>query len=123
MKTRIQPIAITDVVRYLVEFAARPSPRTEKFDVGGPEIVTYLDLLRMIDTLLSTRRKFIEVPGKLSYVASWGVSLLSGINGQEARVLFESVACELVCQENRIQEVFPGKMHSLRDSLAVSPEA
>lgn len=118
MTTRVQPIAIADVTRYLVQCATEPTTWNAQFDIGGPEVVSYLDLFKMIDSLLGTNRRMIELPGRHLRTASWFVSLLTGIDRRAARTLFESIGCEMICHESRIQEVFPGRLLTVQESLA-----
>ena len=57
-----QPIALTDVVRYLEGVCGEDEARGESFDVGGPEVMTYREMIERIARLRGKRRLIVEIP-------------------------------------------------------------
>ena len=59
VNTRIQPIAVRDVLRYLVAAADLPSQVTRSFDIGGPDVLTYAQMMQRYAAVAGLRRRLI----------------------------------------------------------------
>jgi len=118
MAARLQPIALEDTVRYLVGLAVAPTCWLRTFDIGGPDVLTYRDLLRAISLIRKRSRWLVPVPGILTDLSTWFVVLLTQVDRQTARALFESMPHDLICRESTIQQILPGALMTVRESLA-----
>ncbi|MCR6646944.1 MAG: SDR family oxidoreductase [Cellulomonas sp.] len=105
---RIQPIAIRDVLRYLVGAAAMPADVNRAFDIGGPDVLTYRDMMQRYAQVAGLRRRLIVGVGVLTpRLSSLWVSLVTPVPGGLARPLVESLVHEVVCQEHDIAAHVP----------------
>lgn len=105
---RIQPIAVRDVLRYLVEATTLRQNRT--FDVGGPDVLTYLEMmLRYAEVAGLPKRRVLPVPVLTPGLSSHWVNLVTPVPRSIARPLIESLVHEVVCRENDIRELLPGE--------------
>jgi uncharacterized protein YbjT (DUF2867 family) len=109
VRSRVQPIAIRDVLRYLVAAADAFPPETNRaFDIGGPDVLTYADLMRRYAAAAGLRRRVIlrvrALTPKLS--ALW-VGLVTPVPGAIARPLVASLVHEAVCREHDIAAYIP----------------
>lgn len=105
---RIQPIAIRDVLRYLVGAAAVPREVSRAFDIGGPEVLTYRDMMQRYAAVAGLpRRVIVGVPVLSPRLSSLWVSLVTPVPGGLARPLVESLVHEVVCDEHDIAEWVP----------------
>jgi uncharacterized protein YbjT (DUF2867 family) len=105
---RIQPIAIRDVLRYLVASATLPSEVSRAFDIGGPEVLTYREMMQRYAAVAGLRRRVIVGVGVLSpRLSSLWVSLVTPVPASIARPLVESLVHEVVCREDDIREWVP----------------
>jgi uncharacterized protein YbjT (DUF2867 family) len=111
VRTRIQPIAIGDVLRYLVACAdpARfPAGLSRAFDIGGPDVLSYADMMRRYAAVAGLRRRTIvpvrPLTPKLS--AHW-VGLVTPVPSGIARPLVASLVHEAVCREHDIGRYVP----------------
>jgi uncharacterized protein YbjT (DUF2867 family) len=109
VRNRVQPIAIRDVLRYLVDAADAFPPETNRgFDIGGPDILTYAELMRRYAAAAGLRRRVIlrvrPLTPKLS--ALW-VGLVTPVPDAIARPLVASLVHEAVCGEHDIAEYIP----------------
>jgi uncharacterized protein YbjT (DUF2867 family) len=107
--SRIQPIAIRDVLRYLVAAADAFPPGTNRaFDIGGPEVLTYAGLMQRYASVAGLRRRLIlrvrPLTPRLSAV--W-VGLVTPVPGAIARPLVASLVHEAVCHEHDIARYIP----------------
>ena len=105
---RIQPIAIRDVLRYLVGSATMPPEVNRAFDIGGPEVLTYRQMMQRYAAVAGLRRRVIVGVGVLSpRLSSLWVSLVTPVPGPLARPLVESLVHEVVCKEHDIAGYVP----------------
>ncbi|MER7731340.1 SDR family oxidoreductase [Streptomyces erythrochromogenes] len=108
VRTRIQPIAVRDVLRYLVGSAGMPDHVSRAFDIGGPEVLTYLDMMRRyaaVDGL--PKRLIFPVPVLTPRLSSHWVGLVTPVPRSIARPLAESLKYEVVCDEHDIADWVP----------------
>jgi uncharacterized protein YbjT (DUF2867 family) len=106
--SRIQPIAVRDALRYLVGCAALPSDVNRSFDIGGPDIVTYEQMMRRYAAVAGLRHRRIRPVGVLSpRLSSLWVGLVTPVPGGIARPLVDSLRHEVVCHEHDIAAYVP----------------
>ena len=101
--TRIQPIAVGDVLRYLVGAARLPPGLNRRFDIGGPDVVTYAEMMRRYSGVAGLRpRVLVPVPFLTPRLSSLWVGLVTPVPSGLARPLVESLRNEVVCAEHDI---------------------
>jgi uncharacterized protein YbjT (DUF2867 family) len=77
VSTPRQPIALDDVVAYLAAVAAREAAFSRSFDGGGPEVMTYRQMIERIARLRGKRRRIVEVPVLTPRLSSWWLRLVT----------------------------------------------
>jgi uncharacterized protein YbjT (DUF2867 family) len=108
VRTRTQPIAVRDVLRYLVGCAELPSSVNRAFDIGGPDVLTYEAMMRRYAAVAELpRRVVLPVPVLSPRLSSLWVGLVTPVPGGLARPLVESQRHEAVCREHDIAEYVP----------------
>jgi hypothetical protein len=106
--SRIQPIAIRDVLRYLVGCASLPAEVNRSFDIGGPDILTYTNMMRRYAVVAELPpRVILPVPVLSPRLSSLWVGLVTPVPGSLARPLVESLRHEVVCREHDIAAFVP----------------
>ena len=106
--TRIQPIAVRDVLRLLVSSALMPPEVNRSFDIGGPDILTYRQMmLRYAEVAGLRRRVVVAVPVLTPSLSSHWVGLVTPVPSAIARPLVESLRYEVVCAEHDIGAYVP----------------
>jgi len=106
--SRIQPIAVRDVLRYLVACAALPSSVHRAFDVGGPDRMTYAEMMQRYAAVAGLpRRRILPVPLFSPSLSSHWVGLITPVPSGIARPLVESLRNTVVCREHDIAEFVP----------------
>ena len=105
--TPTQPIALDDVVHYLSEVADRPDLDGGTFDVGGPEVLTYRDMIERIGKLLGRRSRIVEVPVLTPRLSSYWLHLVTPVGAAVARPLIEGLRNETVVRDTRIRSLIP----------------
>ncbi len=124
VRTLIQPIAVRDVLRYLVGCVSLPAEISRRFDIGGPDVITYAEMMgRYADVAGLRRRLIIPVPLLSPRLSSLWVGLVTPVPAGLARPLVESLRNEVVCAEHDIVRYIPDPpagLVSLDDAIALA---
>ncbi len=101
-KTRSQPISVRGVIMYLVGVLEMDETAGKRFDIGGPDIVTYDQKLKILADLLGKKRYFF--PSFFSFTSFYGTiaSMLTSVPKPVCKILVEGCKNEVICQNNDI---------------------
>jgi uncharacterized protein YbjT (DUF2867 family) len=102
-----QPIALADVVGYLVGVAGDDGALGRTFDIGGPEVLTYRDMIERVARLRGRRTKIIEVPVLSPRLSSYWLHLVTPVRASVSRPLVEGLRNPTVARDERIRELLP----------------
>ncbi|MFJ5177896.1 SDR family oxidoreductase [Streptomyces griseoviridis] len=106
--TRIQPVAVRDVLRMLVGSAGMPADVNRAFDIGGPDVLTYREMMTRYARVADLRKRYVvSVPMLTPRLSSHWVGLVTPVPAALARPLTESLRHEVVCHENDIARYVP----------------
>ncbi|MEV5975172.1 SDR family oxidoreductase [Streptomyces sp. NPDC051921] len=106
--TRVQPIAVRDVLRCLVGSARMPPEVNRTFDIGGPDVLTYREMMiRYAAVARLPRRLIVPVPMLTPRLSSQWIGLVTPVPPHLARPLAESLRYEVVCAEHDISRYVP----------------
>jgi uncharacterized protein YbjT (DUF2867 family) len=108
--TKVQPIAAQDVVRYLVGVLGLPAALNTVLEVGGPEVLTYEDMLHRMAQKLGRDTPGLKVPVIPGFAAKLGVKLLTDVDPQLAVSLLESLGNDVVVNDDTITRLLPGPL-------------
>jgi uncharacterized protein YbjT (DUF2867 family) len=109
VSTRTQPIAVDDVIRYLVGVADEPRAFGQVFEIGGPDQLTYLEMLEIASEVSNGRRvPIIRVPVLTPRLSSYWLSFVTDVDATTGRNLIDSMGTEVVVTDRSIQEIVPG---------------
>jgi len=107
--TRTQPIAVDDVIRYLVGVADEPRARGRVFEIGGPEQLTYLEMLQVASEVTGGHRvPIVKVPVLTPRLSSYWLALVTDVDVTTGRNLIDSMGTEVVVTDRSIEEIVPG---------------
>jgi len=122
VSTRTQPIALADVVAYLAGVCGLEQAFGEELDVGGPEVMTYREMMERIAVLRSKRPFIVEVPVLTPYLSSLWLHVVTPVKAGIARPLIEGLRNETVAHDDRIRELVPIELTpfdvAVREALA-----
>jgi uncharacterized protein YbjT (DUF2867 family) len=121
VRTKTQPISIEDTVEYLIGCLNAPDTIGETYDIGGPDITTYQDLMRIYAEEAGLFERFVlPIPLLTPRLSSYWVDLVTPIKATIARPLIEGLSQETICRENRIRDIIPRELLSLRESICAT---
>ena len=107
VRTRTQPIAVADVVRYLVGVLEAPVEGSRAFDVGGTEVLEYVEMMRRVAAIEGRTMIVVPVPLLTPQLSSRWLSLVTDVDVQTGRSLVDSMSNEVVVRDDSIRELVP----------------
>lgn len=107
VSTPTQPIALADTVRYLAAVAGRKETIGETYDLGGPEVMTYRQMIERVADMRRKRRAIIEVPVLTPFLSSLWLHLVTPVGASVARPLVEGLRSPTVAEDRRILDLVP----------------
>ncbi|MEU7610411.1 SDR family oxidoreductase [Micromonospora sp. NPDC049204] len=124
VRNRIQPIAVRDVLNYLVGSSALPPEVNRGFDIGGPDVLTFREMMQRYARVAGLRRRIIvPVRALTPALSSHWVGLITPVPNAIARPLVESLIQEAVADEHDIARYVPdppGGLTGFDDAVALA---
>jgi len=117
MKSRCQPIAIRDVIKYLVGVLEVPETKGRDLDIGGPDILTYEQMLKILAELLHKKILFISTFFSYVRVYCYFVSLFTPVPHQITQCLMEGLKNEVIVHDQDIRTLIPFDPLSYREAI------
>lgn len=115
--TRTQPIALRDVIRYLVGVLNHPQAIGRTFEVGGPEAMRYLDMLKRAAAVKGRPLATVGVPLLSPRLSSAWLALVTDVDLPTARNLVDSMITEVVVRDRSIEDLVPGDTMAYEDAV------
>ncbi|MBA3957187.1 MAG: SDR family oxidoreductase [Parachlamydiaceae bacterium] len=123
VKQRCQPIAVQDVLYYLNSVIGKKECSNRIFDIGGPDILSYKEMLLSYAQVRKLKRHIFVVPVLTPKLSSYWLYFVTSVNFLLASSLVDSVKNEAICSENSIQDILPhdnlGYVQSVKKALDV----
>jgi uncharacterized protein YbjT (DUF2867 family) len=121
LRNRTQPIAIDDVLEYLAQAAERPEAAGREVQIGGPDVMTYADVLDLMADVLGKRhRPKLPVPLLTPRLSSLWIGLVTPVDSGVARPLIESLASDTVVTDPEPARDFDVTPMSCTDALRLA---
>jgi uncharacterized protein YbjT (DUF2867 family) len=117
IETRAQPIDIRDMIDYLLGCLREPATAGLSLDVGGPDIVSYREMMELYTRVRGLKRVIITVPVLTPRLSTYWVNMVTPVPSGIVNPLVEGLKNEVICRENRIRELIPIKLTSLEQSI------
>jgi uncharacterized protein YbjT (DUF2867 family) len=117
LATATQPIAVEDVLAYLLAAKDLPAGESRIFEIGGPDVVTYGDLIREYARQKGLRRWLISVPVLTPYLSGLWLALVTPATYEVGRHLIEGLKNPTVVLDKKAWEVFPIRPMGVKDAI------
>ena len=117
LNSRCQPIAVANVLSYLMGVMLLEKSYNQTYDIGGPDVLTYREMLQILAKVRKLRRFIITFPVPVPQLSSLWIYLVTSTSFPLAKNLVDSIKNEVICHENRIQELIPIKLYSYEKAL------
>jgi len=118
--TRTQPIALDDVVRYLVGVLDHPDAEGRVFEIGGPEVLRYRTMLQRVAAIEGRSLPIVSVPLLSPKLSSRWLGLVTSVDARTGRSLVDSMTNEVVVRDDAIRRVVPFEPMSYDEAVRVA---
>lgn len=120
VETRCQPIALRDVLGYLVGCAEVEATAGVSFDIGGPDILTYRQMMTQVAELLGKRVRIYGIPILSPRLSSYWVDLVTDVPSNVARPLIDGLRSEVICRDDKIKSLIPLDLTPFREAVSLA---
>jgi len=120
--TKSQPIAVDDVVSYLIKAIYVPDTQGRSFDIGGPDVLSYLDMMKRYGKMIDKSIKIIIIPFLTPRLSSYWVDLITPLKASLARPLIDSLKHEATVKDDTIKDIIPLKLKSFEESIKAAKQ-
>jgi len=118
VSTPCQPIAVRNVIGYLAGTLPRPEMAGGTFDIGGPDVLPYREIMRVMAEELGLRPRWIlPVPVLSPRLSSYWIHLITPLSHHIAKPLAEGLKNPVVCRDNRITKLIPQELLTVREAI------
>ena len=118
VSTECQPIGVRNVLHYLIEAMESPETASRTLDIGGPEVVTYLELMQTYAEAAGLRKRIIvPVPVLTPRLSSLWIHLVTPLDAHIARPLAEGLRNRVVCRNDLAARLMPQELHTTRQAI------
>jgi uncharacterized protein YbjT (DUF2867 family) len=120
VNTRSQPIAVQNVIAYLVGCLKAPATAGETFDIGGPDIVTYADMMRLYARVRGLHRFLFTVPVLTPRLSAYWIKFVTPVPAGIVFPLVEGMKNEVICTDNRIRNIIPMDLMGMEEAICTA---
>ena len=120
VKSLAQPIAVDDVVEYLIGCLEHEETTGKIFDIGGPDRMTYEELMRVYAAYLNKNLFVLEIPFLTTRLSSYWVDLITPVKASLARPLIDSLVHDTIVQNDEIKEIIPLHLKSVLQAIDIA---
>lgn len=120
VKSLCQPIAIKDVIFYLSGVLLHPKCVNKIFDIGGPEVLSFKELMLRYANFRGLKRWIIDVPVLTPHLSSYWLVLITSVRYSLCSYLVDSMKCNTIVQLKEIQEILPHPCSTYKEALQLA---
>lgn len=115
--TKSQPISVDDVVEYLVRSINLKETEGRDFDIGGTEVLTYLQMMKRYAKMLNKSIKIVIIPFLTPRLSSYWVDLITPVKASLARPLIDSLKHQATVNDDTIKELIPFRLKTFEEAI------
>lgn len=117
VRSRTQPIALDDLLDYLVGVLDELRTAGGTYDVAGPEVLTYEGMIRGFAEVVGRRVRIVPVPVLSPRISSYWLDLVTAVPANVARPLIDGLKHDLLAEDGTIRALIPLRLHSYREAV------
>jgi hypothetical protein len=118
--TKSQPIALDDVITYLIKSIGSKETEGRSFDLGGPDVLSYIDMMRRYGKMLEKSVKIIIIPFLTPRLSSYWIDLITPVKASLARPLIESLKHEATVRDDSLRNIIPFKLKTFEEAILLA---
>ena len=120
LNTKAQPIAIRDVIQFLTGVLENPDSFDKGFDIGGPDILTYKEMLLQFARVRNLRRTILVVPVMTPKLSSYWLYFITSTSYRLAVNLVKSMKVEVICENNDLKDLLGIELLSYKEAVEMA---
>lgn len=117
VNTKSQPIGIRDVITYLVGVLYNEKCYNKSFDIGGPEVLTYKEMLLRYAKVRQLKRKIITIPFLSPKISSYWLFFITTVSFRLAVNLVDSMKLEIICRDQELEDLLKVKPITYEEAI------
>ena len=117
VKSTTQPIAVDNVVDYLVGVMKNPITAGKTLEIGGPDKMTYEQMMRLYSSIINRNLNIIQIPFLTPRLSSYWIDLVTPVKASLARPLVDSLVHDSYVKDNTIQELVPVNLKHMTEAI------
>jgi uncharacterized protein YbjT (DUF2867 family) len=121
--SRSQPVALADVLEVLARLPLRPEAAGAVYDIGGPEVLTYRDLMRQFGELVGRRPLIVPVPVLTPRLSSYWLDLVTAVPANVARALIDGLEHDVLADDAALRALIPLRLQPYREAARAALES
>jgi uncharacterized protein YbjT (DUF2867 family) len=123
VQSRSSPIALANLLEYLVRVAALPQAEGRVFDAGGPEYLSYATMMRQFGEMIGRHPRIVPVPVLTPKLSSYWLALITTVPANIARALIGGLKHDIPADDAALRHLVPQKLLTFRESVAAAIDA
>ena len=120
INTRSQPIAVQNVISYLIGCLRQPATAGLTLDIGGPDIITYRAMVKIYAKVRGLHRFIFTVPVLTPRLSAYWINLITPVPAGIVFPLVEGLKNEVICRDNRIRDLIPIDLMSMQEAICTA---
>ena len=122
VKSTTQPIAVENVVDYLIGSMKNPSTSGKIFEIGGPDKMTYEQMMRLYSSIINRNLNIIQIPFLTPRLSSYWIDLVTPVKASLARPLVDSLVHDSYVKDKSIEELVPVNLKHMTEAIKEARE-
>lgn len=123
VRSRTQPIALDDLLEYLTRIAEIPETAGGIYDVGGPDTLSYAEMMRAFGRVTGRRVRILSLPVLTPRLSSYWLDLVTAVPANVARPLIEGLRHDLLADDEAIRRLIPIRLRSYEEAVREALDA
>lgn len=120
VQARTPPIALENLLEYLVRIADHPEAAGQVYDAAGPEMLSYADLMRIFGEIVGRRPRIIPVPVLTPKLSSYWLGLVTAVPTPVARALIEGLSHDITAHPEPLRKLVPQRLLDYREAVTAA---
>ena len=122
VKSTTQPIAVENVVDYLIGSMKNPSTSGKIFEIGGPDKMTYEQMMRLYSSIINRNLNIIQIPFLTPRLSSYWIDLVTPVKASLARPLVDSLVHDSYVKDKSVEELIPVNLKHMTEAIKEARE-
>ena len=122
VKSTTQPIAVENVVDYLIGSMKNPSTSGKIFEIGGPDKMTYEQMMRLYSSIINRNLNIIQIPFLTPRLSSYWIDLVTPVKASLARPLVDSLVHDSYVKDKSVEELVPVNLKHMTEAIKEARE-